>query len=244
MSAAADSQRLAVGQVRELLVVDRFRAGETRRPELQLQRSLRTAAFSQPLHVRVRRRWRLDRGLRRRVAWIGFLLALVLALVAWQFVLGVQRPVRAATQEPSSRQDLSSLAPVPLRPVDDLRRPQQERAHSTVPSVRASPQMVPAVTDSPSPRIRLQRGDLWLRISGARAAQRARELLESGLRELPDHGHGQGALAEACLRLGDESCARRAIERAIEARPQRSKFRQLSRDIEQQFASQGASPAP
>lgn len=220
MSTAADSQRFAVDQVRELLAVDRRGAGEMRQQELR--GALRTAAFKQPIQVRVKRRWRLDRSLRRRVTWSVVLVVLTLAvcLFPWELV----KQVQTATPGLRALQDVLA-APVVLPPsalVDAAEHPQPGEA--------------PAVTSSGlPPRVRLQRGDLWLRIEGERAAREARELLESGLRELPQHARGQAALAQACLRLADESCARQAIGRAIEARPQRTKFRELARTIERRF---------
>jgi hypothetical protein len=84
---------------------------------------------------------------------------------------------------------------------------------------------------------RLQRADRWLRAEGPQAARQARTLLESALEELPGSVHGQVALAEACLRLGDEACARTAIHKAVLARPWRTKYRALACDIDRAFAS-------
>jgi cytochrome c-type biogenesis protein CcmH/NrfG len=85
----------------------------------------------------------------------------------------------------------------------------------------------------------LQRADLWLRVQTPRGDAEARQLLEPTLAELPKSAHGHAALAEACLRLDDAECARDAIQKAIQVRPRRAKYRALEAKISDTFAATG-----
>lgn len=239
MSAAAQAANVEVRQLRELLATDRSSAGEARSGGDRAP--LRTIDYRQPLRVRLRRRWRLDRRLRVRSAYAGLAVVLCAALCVWW---NVRTPAALA----SASQPAQGVA----QPKSAARVHSMPAEPAAVPPVGAQslPTPEPAVNDLPasalSAKRRLQRADLWLRVDTERGASEARALLESALHELPGSVHGQVALAEACLRLGDEGCARTAIHKAILARPWRAKYQALARDIDRTFGSiepslQGAS---
>jgi hypothetical protein len=232
MSAVAQTASVEVGQLRELLATDRTSAGEAR--AARSQAPLRTSDYQQPLRVKLRRRWRHDRQLRLRSAYAGVIMVLTLLVSVWWSWRGnsalaaganpaaVPVPTEQARAVPAAAKApavIASIAAAPPRPTEE---PAPSQAGEPVPSLSATR--------------RLQRADLWLRVQTPRAASKARDLLESALDELPGSVHGQVALATACLRLGDEACARTAIHKAVLARPWRAKYRALAQDIDRHFA--------
>lgn len=236
MSVAAQAASVEVGQLRELLATDRSSAGEARKARNQ-SAPLRTSDFQRPLSVTLRRQWRLDRQLRVRTAYAGAVVLLTGVLFAWwswrtdpvlaagathaaMSKQGVRAPLVAAKVHSGQMQGGARSAAVAL-----------QGEHATGALEAGGP------TSTLSAMRRLQRADLWLRVESPRAASEARSLLESALEELPGSVHGQVALAEACMRLGDETCARTAIHKAVLARPWRAKYRALARDIDRQFGS-------
>lgn len=182
-----------------------------------------------PWRVQARRRWRSDRRL--RVTSLSSCLAAAAALVLWQVPIWssastlVGEPRSGATHERALPLAAVQVAGVSAAP-----------SHEQRPATRADE---PAAVSqaSLSPRRRLQRADLWIDVGTQRGAREARSLLESALIELPNSAHGQAALAQACLLLSDESCARAAIGKAIEARPWRAGYRVLARRIDSAFAA-------
>lgn len=227
MPAPVEPAHVELGQLRELLAVDRRSAGEARRA--QRSQPLTTASYSMPWHVQAKRRWRSDRQLRIK-AW-GACLATTAALVLWQLPLfGSQR---ALTGEPHvSRAAETKIA------ARSERREQTSRAALVASQDTHEPTTLGQPATAPlelSPRRRLQQADLWLRVGTERGAREARSLLESALTELPRNAHGQAALAKACLLLHDQGCARGAVDMAMQGRPWRAGYRVLSRQIDAAF---------
>jgi hypothetical protein len=230
MPVPADSVPVEVGQLRELLSVDRHSAGEARRAERQLP--LTTVAYSMPWRIQARRRWRSDRRL-RVASWSSCLVAAA-AVVLWQVPLWssantlVGEPhssVVARTRVlsvPVGAEQLAGAASAPSR---------------ELPAATPTGEPHSLRTASLSAQRRLQRADLWLDVGTERGAREARSLLESALAELPRSAHGQAALAQACLLLRDQSCARAAIDKATQARPWRAGYRVLSRQIDAVFVA-------
>lgn len=206
--------------LKDLLADDRSAAGEARRAGRRPQ--LQTASYHMPLRTRVRRRWRGDRQLRKRT--LGSCLAALAAVLLWQL---------------PSYHGAPSLAAEPRAPVVTSPALRTAAIAPAMPVPPPAQHSAPApVADALSPRRRLGRADLWLRVGSERGAREARTLIESALIELPESAHGQASLAEACLQLGDQRCAREAVERAMKARPWRAGYRVLARRIDQAFAAQ------
>ncbi len=222
-------------RIRDLLASDRRLIGQAR--ALRSQAPLRTATFRQPLLVRVRRRWRHDRSLRVRVICCGLVLLLTAVLCLWLRGRShaAHLPIFGAlpASQPLARGQFPRL--VPEGEQQGARRA-EEVPPAPPPLLEAVAQTAPGV----SAERRLQRADVWLRVGTPQAARQARRLIEGALAELPGSVHGQVSLAEACLRLGDEACARRAIHTAVLARPWRSKYRALAERIDQAFMRDGA----
>jgi predicted Zn-dependent protease len=155
-----------------------------------------------------------------------------------------QAPLGSAARAPSELRasasvDKQAALPATSKLAAHEKPPAPVLEHSEVPvPVVASP-VNPATPDlgSMSPRRRLQRADLWLRVGSERGDREARGLLESALRDAPGDAHGQAALAEACLRLQDQACARSAVEKAREVRPWRGGYRTLARKIDAAFST-------
>ena len=211
-----------IGKLRTLVALDRTDAGEAR--PIQRAGPLTTVAYTKPLRVRLKRRWRSDQSL-RRATWLSasFTVALVaLALVA----LGQAPALRRADVKADTATRVAPAEPVGPAGFALLQARSAPPVHGPPPA--------PAVASGPvlSPRLRLQRADLWLRVGSERGAREARDLLESALRELPDSAHGQAALAEACLRLSDHACARAAVSAARALRPWRGGYRTLASKID------------
>lgn len=213
-----------IGKLRSLIALDRSHAGEARKERRGLP--LTTVAYTKPLRIRLKRRWRSDRGLRRNT-WLGALVALA-AIALWQLpsASGAGATAQAVLRAAPGRLMQADAAPSAL-----LVAPSSRGA----PALPAAPD---AVTHGPALPVRLglQRADLWLRVGSARGDREARNLLETALRERPDSAHGQAALAEACLRLGDATCARSAVDAARALRPWRGGYRALARKIDVAFA--------
>jgi len=208
-----------LGQLLELLSVDRRSAGEAR-PAPHLT-PLKTVAYTMPWRVQARRRWRSDRRL-RLTSWSSCLAAAA-ALVLWQVApwstpssLSSEPGVSAAARP--RRAEQAASATQARQPAQDAPSPATDQTSDELPALSA--------------RRRLQRADLWLRVGTARADHEARALLQSALHELPSSAHGQAALAEACLRLHDQTCARDAIDEAMRLRPWRGGYRVLSRRVD------------
>lgn len=245
MSAAAQAVSVEVGQLRELLATDRSSAGEARTSR-DPSAPLRTSDFQRPLRVTLRRQWRLDRQLRVRTAYAGAAVLLTGVLLVW-WSWGTDPVLAAAATHTAAPKRDARASAVQAEvhpghvPVGVGTRAAAIAAEDDDDAVAV--QELGASASTLSARLRLQRADLWLRVQTPRAASEARSLLESALEELPGSVHGQVALAEACLRLGDETCARTAIHKAVLARPWRAKYRALARDIDQQFGSERADVA-
>lgn len=225
MQASIPAERGNVSQLEELLALDRRSAGESR--VAPTQTPLRTAVYTVPLRVILKQRWREER--RACVAALGVVAA---ALVLLGFQLFAPSPqTLSSTPAPSQGERSASFTPSAMRAL-------APRAEAPAPAPAAiavaakQPAPVPAEQSQLSVQVRLQRADLWLRIGTPRAAQEARRLLESALAERPESAHGQAALAQACLILEDQRCARTAVEQAQRARPWRASYRSLSRHIE------------
>lgn len=219
MPSTVQTAHAELDTLRDLLAVDRSAAGEARQAGRRLQ--LETARFHMPLRVRVRRRWRSDRQLRKRT--LAGCLAALAAVLLWQLPgqLPSERTTRTLAAEPRAALQAPRSAAVAAV------------AHESSPA----PLDQPAPPAEPlSARRRLGRADLWLRVGSERGAHEARSLIESALTELPNSAHAQASLAEACLQLGDQACAREAVERAMKARPWRGGYRVLARRIERSFA--------
>lgn len=207
--------------LRDLIVGDRRMLGQTRPQRTSVP--LHTVAYQKSVWVSLRRRLRSDRALRvRLVCCAASLLLLALGLL-------VRRGASAALPSKTARTETV----VTTRPF-----PAASLAAANVETTRVDAPLA----DSPASRSklsairRLQRADILLRSEGQKAASAARALLESALNELPGSVHGQVALAEACRRLGDETCARTAIHTAVLARPWRNKYRVLATEIDREFA--------
>jgi len=213
-----------IGKLRSLIALDRSHAGEARQSQRGLP--LTTVAYTKPLRVRLKRRWRSDRGLRRNT-WISVLVALA-SIALWQLPPASDA---GATAETVLRATPGRLAQADAAPSALLVAPTSRSA----PALRAPPDATTSVPSLPV-RLGLQRADLWLRVGSARGDREARSLLEAALRERPDSAHGQAALAEACLRLGDATCARAAVDAARALRPWRGGYRALARKIDAVFA--------
>ena len=183
---------------------------------------LHTTDYTVPLKVRLKRSFREDDRVR-----IGSLIAsagLVLALV---------RTVVSALGTARASQHEERVATVAV--------PETMRARSTTLPISYEPPAVP-VREAPAAalgagRDRLQHARRLLRAGGAEASERARGLLEELLRARPKNGRAYAALAEACLRLADSSCARTAASKAVARQPRRAKYRALAQHIERTFAS-------
>jgi hypothetical protein len=239
-----------MGRLRAVVVGDRLSLRDAR-PRERL-RALQTIAYAKPLRLWLRLRWRRNRRL--RIAAFSSCVIFVLALALGQLV------ARRAGVEVRTRHVLSAHGTAPFDVLLARRTARfdvGQRPHALTAPVQASARLAPPLPSSGvessakaapsahalSARRRLQRADLWLRVQTPRGASEARQLLESTLAARPSgargQAHGQAALAEACLRLDDADCARRAIEKAIHARPQRAKYRALEAKISDTFAPRG-----
>ncbi|HEX6242307.1 MAG TPA: hypothetical protein VFZ61_15455 [Polyangiales bacterium] len=226
MQVSIEADRGHVNQLGELIALDRSSAGESRRALAPVP--LRTAEYTVPLRLLLKQRWREER--RTCVAALGVVAAL--SLLLGLHLAAPSFPLSSAGSE-------RSLGPA-LRVDGDPQRGASQPAALPVlpaPAVIAPPDGRPSNSGAPSlsVQLRLQRADLWLRIGTPRAAQEARRLQESALAERPGSAHGHAALAQACLILEDQGCARDAIEQAQRARPWRAGYRSLSRQIARAF---------
>jgi hypothetical protein len=233
-SSCLEPAPVELGKLRELIAVDRSDAGEAR--HAQSVQPLTTTVYNKPLRVVLKRRWRSDSSL-RKATWTSAALALLM-LVLWQAPLWSTAGAKSALRPSPTRvrpvRELRSALPLPAAQPSAHTSFVQPAALET--SVRTAP--VAAEPEQLSPRRRLQRADLWLRVGSARGDREARSLLESALREAPQSAHGQAALAQACLRLQDSSCARQAVKTALGLRPWRGGYRTLARKIDSAFITQ------
>jgi hypothetical protein len=243
VDSALPTASVETDRVRDLLASDRRLIGQAR--ALRDQAPLRTAAFRQPLRVRVRRRLRQDRSLRVRLIWLGLAFALVAALCLWLVGRSYAAQLPAVGALPSGQANARAPFPGLVPEVEQVEARGSAPEHkdearsesATQPAL--DPVLAPDTRAQPALAIsaarRVQRADVWLRVDSPQAAREARRLLEGALAELPGSVHGQVSLAEACLRLRDESCARTAIHTAVLARPWRAKYRALAERIDQAF---------
>jgi len=104
-----------------------------------------------------------------------------------------------------------------------------------------SPEPSPTLTDTMyagDPAALLKRAEQLLRKNrSTTAAGQAKELLMLAIAQQNDNPHAHGALAEACLRLRDATCARGAVARAVRLRPKREAYLTLESKIRDAFAT-------
>jgi hypothetical protein len=211
-----------------LLHHDRSNAGETR--DKVVLGPLVMSTYTTPLHVHWRRWFRAHRKSLRKA--VTLCLSVVATLTSAYLGLLAFQSARTSAKERSFAQ--TQVAPPPAsvsRAIAEL-----------TPEVSPERLMVPA-TGGFTPdrekaaflRERLVRADALLRNPSLRAAREARMLLEWTLPEVPSNAHARAALAEACMRLHDEACARAAISKALALRPRRSRYRALARQVERAF---------
>jgi hypothetical protein len=255
VDSALPTASVETDRVRDLLASDRRLIGQAR--ALRNQVPLRTATFRQPLRVRVRRRLRHDRTLRVRLICVGLAFALAVALCLWLVGRSYAAQLPTVGALPSGQALARSPFPRLVPEVEQVAAPgsareQKAEAHSAPPTLPTlDPGLDSETPEQPGSAIsairRVQRADVWLRVDTPQAAREARRLLEGALAELPGSVHGQVSLAEACLRLRDETCARTAIHTAVLARPWRTKYRALAERIDQAFTDgaivHGSGPA-
>lgn len=228
-------------RLRALLRDDRRDAGEAR-TESSSVGPLPTGSYQTPWSL-IWRDYRRDhrRGLRRMKlgAGVAALVGISCLLLAWR---GDQAVANFASKEPakavaSAPAAVSSMAKQqsPAAVVNAAIREEQPPAQPS-----SGAEVAASEVDSRrelSTHMRLVRADALLRHPSARAAQEARALLEQTLPEVPRDAHGRAALAEACMRLGDESCARSAMDAALALRPRRSRYRKLAQRVESTFST-------
>jgi cytochrome c-type biogenesis protein CcmH/NrfG len=206
-------------RARALLESDRRAANEARPcPEQTL---LQTTDYTVPLLLRLKRSFREDDRVR-----VGSLIASAsIVLVLLGSLVGALGTARASQDGARAR---------------TLATRDATHARSATPAVSYQPFAVRTLEAPPHEpevvRDRLQRARHALRIPGKESAAKARSLLEDLLREKPRSGRAYAALAEACLRLRDASCARDAATKAVARQPRRVKYRALAARIDRMFA--------
>jgi hypothetical protein len=220
MHTAAGSARVGTRRVRALLDGDRRAANEVR-PEIEAAR-LDTAEYWVPLRVRLKRRLRED----DRVRLGSLVLTASVSMVLLGSLVSALATARASHVEQRPR----------LLATDEM-------LHARGPAALVSYQPAAAkgreahLPERPIVRDRLQQARRVLRSSGAEGAGRARTLLEGLVRDRPRNGRAYATLAEACLRLSDERCARDAVTKALARQPRRAKYRALAGHIQRTFGS-------
>lgn len=235
----------SVDQLRELLNADRGAAAE-RRVQKPIG-PIKTSSYTTPLRVL----WgRYLRANKKRILRGGLAAFAAVALMATGWFV-VSTWLGGKSRAWSSEHN-DAVAPVTLsnetfpRPLPKQEQESRREVAAIPPS--APRPFAPAQDDLPegarglSVRGRLVRADALLRHPSERAARQARALLEATLPEVPKDAHGRASLAEACLRLQDEACARAAIAEALALRPLRSRYRALARQVERTFAPATAAP--
>jgi hypothetical protein len=217
MHTAFESAGVGTRRVRALVTSDRHSAHEQRSSAEPVV--LQTTEYKVPLKLRLKRSFREDDRVRigSLIASAGLVIALVGTVVS---ALGTAR----ASQD----QERGSIV-VAL---------ETTRVRSTLLPISYEPpaMALDEVPASAPGRDRLQRARQLLRASGAEGTAQARRLLEELLRARPKHGRAYAALAEACLRLADSSCARAAVSKAVARQPRRAKYKALAERIERAFA--------
>lgn len=145
---------------------------------------------------------------------------------------------RAAASAPAAAEPTRSVAEAGA---DLETEPGGAAGHAAAEQGKARPRYEIALAEASTlpVQLRLQRGDVWLRVGDPRAAEIARVFVESALTVQPDSAHGQAALARACIQVRDEDCARAAIARARKMRPGRRFYRRIERRANVIFGSRG-----